>query len=281
MAKRLLIDFSTLIIASAMSQRQDKIDEGMLRHLTINSILGARKKFKDYETVLCYDSGSYWRRDIFPGYKAHRRKARDASTFDWRSFYQYMDNIKVELREIFPYKVIELDGAEADDVIGTLALHADDDLVIYAEDQDFHQCLRNPNVKIYKPRKGVWVGQKPMYEVEYELFTKICQGDGGDGIPNIFSDINSIAEGVRQNRATKKRIDELFENGVGAGELLERYKLNKALIDLRETPKELKERILAAVEEPPKGSKGKIFQYLTEQKLMKHGANFLSDINLF
>lgn len=279
--KTLLVDFSTLVIASAMSQRIDHVDEGLLRHLVINSILGARKKFQDHETVLCYDDRNYWRRKEFPGYKAHRSRARGESTFDWPSFYRYMDILKVEMKEIFPYKIIEVPGAEADDIIGTLSAYLNHPVVIYAEDGDFHQQLRYPNVRIYKPRKQVFVNSKPLHEIEYELFEKICTGDRGDGIPNVFSDINSFTDGTRQNRATSKRINDLFSNGLGSGEILERFKQNKLLIDLRETPNHIKEAIIEEYNKPPIGSKGKIFTYLASKKLNRHGANFMSDVNLF
>lgn len=277
----LIIDFNMMMIASAMSQRIDHVDEGLLRHLVLNSILNARKKFQDHETVLACDSGTFWRRNIYPHYKGNRKSNREKMTFDWPSFFRYLDIIKGELKEVFPYKVIQLENAEADDIIGVLALNAKEPIIIYAEDQDFHQLMRNPNVSLYKPRKKVHVKEKPLHEIEYELFHKICSGDRGDHIPNVFSSLDSFVTGERQKPATTKRIDELFQNGLGAGDILERFKTNKSLIDLRDIPKEIQAKVIEEYQKPPLGSKGKIMTYLTTKQLNKMGTNFLADINTF
>lgn len=282
MTKSLLVDFSTLSVAAAFASGiENTLDEGFLRHLILNSILGARRRFKDYEMVLAIDGRDYWRKNIFPHYKASRAKSREESDFDWARFYQQRDGVINEIKQVFPYKVIKIDEAEADDIIGVLALNATDACVIYAEDNDFKQCARNPHVRLFSPRQQKFKTDLTLYEVEYELFHKICTGDGGDGIPNIFSASDTfVRDGVRQTPARKKKIDEFFESGV-YDQFKDRFNENQSLIDFRYIPVDLKERIWEAYAQPPLGSKGKIWNYLTSKELVKISNQFMSDIDSF
>jgi hypothetical protein len=278
----ILVDFSTMIIAAAFAQGKDEVDEKLLRHLVINSILSVKKKFGRHhgELILCCDSGKYWRRKVFPYYKAHRAKNREESKFDWNLFFQSFNKIKAELRDVFPYKVIELEDCEADDIIGVLALNATEDTVIYAEDGDFLQLLRNPYVKMYRPRKKAFVPQMNLHEIEWELFRKISTGDKGDGIPSCINPGNSIVEGVRAKPLRETKIEEWFKTGVPQ-DLMPRWEENKMLIDLREIPEDVAARILEAVKVPANGSAGKIFNFMMSKGLNQLGKAFMSEIQDF
>ena len=102
--------------------KSDELEEDMVRHMILNSIRMYRTMFKEEygEVVLTYDSRYQWRRDIFPQYKQNRRKGRETDSKDWEKIFGLLNAIKSEFKEILPYKYVEVYGAEADDIIGTL-----------------------------------------------------------------------------------------------------------------------------------------------------------------
>ncbi len=93
--------------------------------------------------VLCCDNRKYWRRELFPFYKAGRKKTREKSDLDWHLIFDMLTKFKQELKEYFPYKVVDVEGAEADDIIGTLVprhiMH--ENILIISSDGDFLQFL--------------------------------------------------------------------------------------------------------------------------------------------
>ena len=94
------------------------IEEDLVRHMVLNSLRGYKTRFgeKYGQLVLCCDDKQYWRRDIFPYYKANRKKDRKASGYDWHAIFDTIRLVKEEIKENFPYKVIQVDHAEADDI---------------------------------------------------------------------------------------------------------------------------------------------------------------------
>ena len=70
--------------------------------------------------VICVDDPDPWRRDIFEQYKAKRREGRDNDDKDWESVFGLIHTIKEEIRDNFPYKVVNPDKVEADDIIAVI-----------------------------------------------------------------------------------------------------------------------------------------------------------------
>ena len=105
------------------SDPRAKIDEGLIRHIVLNSLRSYTKQFKAKygNMVICCDSKKYWRREVFPFYKSNRKKDRDKSDFDWNLIFETLNKIRDELKQNLPYRVIEVEGAEADDIIAVLA----------------------------------------------------------------------------------------------------------------------------------------------------------------
>ena len=122
----ILIDMNQVCISNLMmqigSKRQNDVDENLVRHMVLNSLRMYRSRFSEEfgELVLCYDSKKYWRRDFFPNYKSNRKKDREASGLDWNLIFETLNNIRDEIRDNFPYKVLDVEGAEADDCIATV-----------------------------------------------------------------------------------------------------------------------------------------------------------------
>lgn len=271
----ILVDYSGICLATILIHKT--LDEGMIRHMTLNSLRMYNKKFRDDygQVILACDGKDNWRRGYFPQYKANRRKDREGSTFDWNEAFRIMHKIKDEIRENFPYKVIHLDGCEADDVIGTLVEHTQEfgnyeDVMIVSSDGDFKQLQRYDNVKQFSPMlKKFVVDDNPRLNLQ----EKILKGDTGDGVPNILSDDDTLVEGRRQTPLSKKKKDTII-NDLADGELLyaaswyRNYQRNETLIDLTKTPLELKQKIINSFnEQDPYGNKGKVFPYLVANRM--------------
>ena len=121
----ILVDLNQVLLAGLMAQianHKGKLDENLIRHMVLNIIRNHLKNFRsEYgEFVLCCDNRKYWRKEYFPFYKASRKKNREKSDLDWHMIFDILAKLKQELKENFPYKVIDVEGAEADDIIGTL-----------------------------------------------------------------------------------------------------------------------------------------------------------------
>ena len=155
----ILVDYNQVLISSLMAQpalQKQGINEDLIRHMVLNSIRMYRNKFKKRfggDLVICCDNRNYWRKNKFPQYKAHRKKLRETSTHDWNAIFECLNNMKAELKLYFPYKVLEVCTAEADDVIGTLCeeLHDGSAILILSGDKDFMQLQRYAGVMQYSP----------------------------------------------------------------------------------------------------------------------------------
>ena len=269
----ILIDLNQVMLSNLLvslgKHTNIKIEEDLLRHMILNSIRANRMKFKnDYgELVICCDSRHSWRREVFPFYKAHRKKAREQIDLDWPSVFKILDKITLELRENFPYHVIETRGAEADDIIAFFAhLYVDEPILILSGDKDFIQLHRNPNIKQYDP-----VNKKYIKHPDPISFLKehIIRGDAGDGIPNILSDDDTFVANKRQKTLTENRFTNLMsmDEHQLALNIPENYKRNHLLIDLTNTPKPIREAIHAAWIDESGKDRSKLLQYFMNHKL--------------
>jgi len=246
----ILVDFNGIAIATVVINKV--IDEEMIRHMILNSLRMYNLKFrKEYgEMILCCDSRNNWRREYYPQYKAGRRKGRTESDIDWNKAFDILNKVRSEIRENFPYKVIEVEGCEADDIIGTLVANTQafgqyEDVKIVSADGDFKQLQVYKNVSQFSPllKKDV-VDASP----KLNLRIKIIKGDAGDGVPNVLSDDNVFVEGVRQTPVTKKKLEgiiqELEQDAVIYDTWYRNFQRNRTLIDLSYTPDHLKSKII-------------------------------------
>lgn len=226
-----------------------KVDEGMVRHMVLNSIRMYKTKFgPDFgEFVIACDNKNYWRRQLFPYYKANRKKSQAESELDWKAIFECLNKIRGELKEFFPYRVIDVESAEADDVIGTLCQefgNTNEKILILSGDKDFQQLQQYINVQQYDPvRKKKIICNDP----DRFLLEHIIKGDAGDGIPNILSDDNSFVVGKRQSPVTQKKLDTLAAlnlDGKYDHPNFRNYIRNKQLIDLTQIPANVRQNIL-------------------------------------
>lgn len=268
----ILVDLNQVLLAGLMAQianQKGKLDEHLIRHMVLNIIRTHVKNFKaEYgEVVLCCDNRKYWRKEYFPFYKANRKKTRDKSSLDWHMIFDILAKLKVELKENFPYKVIDVDGAEADDIIGTLVprYSPHQKILILSSDGDFLQLQNYKDVKQYNPsQKKYVVSPNPIMDLK----EKIIKGDKGDGIPNVLSTSDCFVRDLRQKPITKTILDKLMrESYLDQEETIKaNFVRNSTLIDLSFIPAEIKEKIINTYEET-KPAKGKLLNYFIEHKL--------------
>lgn len=277
----IIIDLNQVCISNLMQQLgnhlNSKLDENMLRHMILNSIRSYNTKFSgDYgDIVIACDDRNYWRRQIFPYYKANRKKTRDQSELDWSTIFLTLDKIKKELRENFPYKVIQIEGAEADDVIASLCQEYNlQDILILSGDKDFVQLQCYNNVKQYDPIRKKWIKDS---NPESYLYEHICRGDQGDGIPNILSDDDTFVTSKRQKPLTQKKLDNFKQEGSKDEAILRNFARNEQLINLAKIPKNIKEMVIDKYKETNEVGKTKLFNYFVEHKLK----NLMEHINEF
>ena len=152
-------------------------------------LLDIREDFAPDYLAVVFDAGDSFRTEVFPEYKATREKMPD----DLRSS---LGRIR-DIVEAFNDPIVELDGYEADDVIGTLATRAREaglEAVIVSGDKDFYQLV-GPDIHLMNPGRGgstgvaaEWVteenaGEKfgipPSQVVDYLALV----GDSSDNIP--------------------------------------------------------------------------------------------------
>ena len=269
----IIFDFNQIAIANLMEQigsSKAPVEENLVRHMVLNTIRANLRKFRDYgEVVIACDNKRYWRRDIFPYYKAHRKKNREDSGHDWNSIFECLNKVREELKTNSPYKVIDVDGAEADDVIGVLTrkFASTQKIMILSSDKDFVQLQVNPNVSQYSPtmKKAIKTD-----DAGAQLKQLILEGDKGDGIPNILSNDSTIVDGIRQKALTKVRLAELMNTNLatdGTDELKRNWSRNKQLIDLNEIPQTIVESIISRYEEIKPATRQQFMNYMIANRL--------------
>ena len=279
----ILIDLSQIMVAStmmSMGKEESEVDIDMVRHMILNSLRMYRSKYYDEygELVLCCDGRHSWRREHFPQYKAARKSNRDADNRNWTQIFGCLDTIKSELKEFFPYKYLEIDEAEADDIIGVLARQSGSEKVmIISGDKDFIQLQTYKNVKQYSPITKKLVTAPNPYNY---LKEHIMRGDSSDGIPNFLSSDNCIVDKIRQKPLSKKKVESwLGESPVDFcnEEQLRNYHRNMKLIDLQYTPLNIVDRIKQQFDVVPQGKRSGLLNFFVERKLN----NLIQDIGEF
>jgi len=283
----ILVDMNQVTISNLMmqvvNQKDNEVNEDMVRHMVLNSLRSYRSKFFDEygELVICYDGRNYWRREIFPFYKQNRKKNRESSDLDWDSIFKTLNKIREEIREIFPYKVLEVEHAEADDIIASLVFHTakkplPENVLIISSDKDFFQLQTHSFVKQYSPTLKKFVsGSDP----EEYIKVHILKGDRGDGIPNFLSPDNTFVDNLRQKPLGANKIDKLVVQEPKEfcnEEMLRNYQRNQRLIDLSFVPSDLQKIIVDQYKEVKCGNRSKLLNYFIKNRL-KNLTESLSD----
>ena len=279
----ILIDFTQIAIGSlmvAINRSGENADLTLVRHLILNGLRYYRTRFSEKygELIICCDSRHYWRRDYFTNYKANRKKDREATGHDWNEIFAHLNQIRDELKENFPYKVIDVYGSEADDIIAILIkqVHDDPDSIIISSDKDFIQ-LHGFHVKQYSPVSKKFVNSTP--PLEY-LREHIIRGDRSDGVPNVLSPDDTFVAEKRQKPMRKTMLmtlteamekwepKDLFQLAkCNRDTWMHNWQRNETLIDLDKIPHDIRDKILREFKNAPTGDRSKLFNYFVEKKL--------------
>jgi 5'-3' exonuclease len=271
----IIFDFNQVAISNLMEQigsSRTAVDESLVRHMILNTIRTYVKKFKEShgpEVVIACDNKNYWRRELFPHYKAGRKKAREASGHDWPTIFDCLNKIRDELRDYSPYKVVIVETCEADDIIAALVMKysATQKIMILSSDKDFAQLQKYPNVDQYSPilKKHI---KEPLPALQLKQL--IIRGDKSDGIPNILSPDDVFVVGGRQKPITEAKIigwmnqePKEFCNE----DMLRNFSRNETLIDLSKIPDKLKAAILDTYESAKNHSKQEFMNYMIANRL--------------
>ncbi|MBX7107508.1 MAG: DNA polymerase I [Chitinophagales bacterium] len=196
-----------------------------------NTLVDLIQREKPTHIAVCFDTAAKTNReDDFADYKANRQEQPEDITIA----IPYIRKII----EAFKIPIVELDGFEADDVIGTLAKKAEKDgykVYMVTPDKDYGQLV-SPNIFMYKPayqgRPVEVLGpEQIMKKWEIDDVTKVIDilglmGDSVDNIPGL--------PGVGEKTA-KKLVNEFgsVENLIAHPEKL-KGKLQQTVIDLKE-----------------------------------------------
>lgn len=281
----IIVDMNQVMIANLMAQIGNhtniELEESLLRHMILNAIRNFKLKFgsKYGSLVFACDDKQYWRKDYYPYYKAHRKKARDKSELDWTHIFTTLNKIKQELVDNFPYKIIQIQGAEADDIIGTLCKtysSQEEKILILSADKDFVQLQTSKNIQQYDPIRNRWI--KHDSPKEY-LLEHIARGDRGDGIPNVLSRDDCFIRG-RQKPLRKKVLDEILTSQDDVkinDEITRNWIRNKTLIDLNCIPDNIKNNVIETYINTKVNKRDKLFNYFVKHKLknlMEHIGEF-------
>ena len=269
----ILIDLNQVCIANILQEVKSikKIEPLLVKHMILSTLLFYRKKFnyRYGELVICCDSKKSWRKDVFPFYKANRKANREKHPVDWNGIFEVINSLTDDLVNHFPYSVIRVDQAEADDIIGTLAKnhYRDEKVMIISSDKDFLQLQKYFNVEQFSPtQKKMLVSKDP----NGYLREHIMKGDRGDGIPNFLSDDDTFVTDKR----SKKVLSTKLKAWVGLDpyefcneKMLRGYKRNEQLVDLTHTPADIKQKIVDQYKEYEYNQRDKLLNYFIKNKL--------------
>jgi hypothetical protein len=284
-----LIDYSNVFIASVTAFTNDfkkgepteKMGQ-IARHIFLTSLLGYKKAWgsKCGNLVIACDGKANWRKTVFPQYKGMRKAKREESDTDWGSIFSILGDVKLELATMFPYKVLQDDQAEGDDIIFILSDYfAENDFVQdgleesaqrvmnISSDHDFLQQYKHKNYAQWSPRVKKVV-PKP---VSTFLVDKIIAGDEGDGVPSVLMPDDFLINRDKYGRAipvTKKVVEKFSNLSILSEAELARYKRNEVLISSAFVPTDLRDRVIAQYKmAPDKADRNAIFEYCIKHKL--------------
>jgi len=245
---------------------------------TLNEVL---TKEKPTHIGVAFDHGKTFRHDAFPEYKAQREETPEDIKLSVPLIKQVLEAMRIP--------ILQVDGFEADDIIGTIATRfgADGiDTYMLTPDKDYGQLI-GPNVFMYRPRHGGGyeiLGEKEVGE-KYGIPTPAqvidllaLMGDSADNFPGcpgvgektaakLINQFGSIDNMLQHTDEIKGKLREKVENAV------EDIKMSKFLATIRtDVPMELDLDELK-VEQPDEAKLRAIFEELEFKTLINKFLN--------
>ena len=245
---------------------------------TLNEVL---TKEKPTHIGVAFDHGKTFRHDAFPDYKAQREETPEDIKLSVPLIKQVLEAMHIP--------ILQVDGFEADDIIGTIATRfgADGiDTFMLTPDKDYGQLI-GPNVFMYRPRHGGGyeiLGEKEVGE-KYGIPTPAqvidllaLMGDSADNFPGcpgvgektaakLINQFGSIDNMLQHTDEIKGKLREKVENAV------EDIKMSKFLATIRtDVPMQLDLDELK-VEQPDETKLRAIFEELEFKTLINKFLN--------
>ena len=245
---------------------------------TLNEVL---TKEKPTHIGVAFDHGKTFRHDAFPEYKAQREETPEDIKLSVPLIKQVLEAMRIP--------ILQVDGFEADDIIGTIATRfgADGiDTFMLTPDKDYGQLI-GPNVFMYRPRHGGGyeiLGEKEVGE-KYGIPTPAqvidllaLMGDSADNFPGcpgvgektaakLINQFGSIDNMLQHTDEIKGKLREKVENAV------EDIKMSKFLATIRtDVPMQLDLDELK-VEQPDEAKLRAIFEELEFKTLINKFLN--------
>ena len=245
---------------------------------TLNEVL---TKEKPTHIGVAFDHGKTFRHDAFPDYKAQREETPEDIKLSVPLIKQVLEAMRIP--------ILQVDGFEADDIIGTVATRfgADGiDTFMLTPDKDYGQLI-GPNVFMYRPRHGGGyeiLGEKEVGE-KYGIPTPAqvidllaLMGDSADNFPGcpgvgektaakLINQFGSIDNMLQHTDEIKGKLREKVENAI------EDIKMSKFLATIRtDVPMQLDLDELK-VEQPDETKLRAIFEELEFKTLINKFLN--------
>lgn len=149
-------------------------------YLVFNSIYRMLYKEKIHEVILALDRES-WRKLVYPPYKANRKKKKEESKVNWDLFNLKKNEFLEKLQNNIPFKILAVNRAEADDIIGTLVnFEKLKDPIIVSMDCDYLQLSNK--CRIYHPLQKNFVTER---NPDFFLLSASILGQKKDNIFNV------------------------------------------------------------------------------------------------
>jgi 5'-3' exonuclease len=236
--KILLIDSShlahRLLHTTISNSPDDNFDFVLWKSYFINNLFSTIKEFSPDRVIFAIDSSS-WRKEVYPLYKSSRASKKNKSKINFERFYPIFEKLLEDFKKTFTSIItLKIDRCESDDIIGHIC-NSDNfnELVIISSDRDFHQCIKS-NVKQYDPISKKF---KEVLNPQRELEIKFITGDTNDDIPNIKPKVGPVTA----LKLMYEGLDELLNS---SEQIKKNYERNKILIDFKNIPNDLKEKIM-------------------------------------
>ena len=286
MAKLFLIDAYALIYRSYYAfLKSPRINSKGLNTSAVmgfcNTLNEVLTKEKPTHIGVAFDHGKTFRHDAFPEYKAQREETPEDIKLSVPLIKQVLEAMRIP--------ILQVDGFEADDIIGTIATRfgADGiDTFMLTPDKDYGQLI-GPNVFMYRPHHGGGyeiLGEKEV-EAKYGIPTPAqvidllaLMGDSADNFPGcpgvgektaakLINQFGSIDNMLQHTDEIKGKLREKVENAV------EDIKMSKFLATIRtDVPMQLDLDELK-VEQPDETKLRAIFEELEFKTLINKFLN--------
>jgi len=191
------------------------------------------KKFKTVKSniIFCCDCSrtDIWRNEIYKDYKSTRVKKQNFNSSIFVLFKNYISN--------HDYHYCECETLEADDITYIIQKKIKEEfsnisIIIITNDNDYLQMYDNTTTIINMQFKDISLRIKSDPKIELEF--KIIYGDKSDNIPKIQNGMNKDKAFKLASMDSNDKMKYLNDNN-----LIEKYNLNKTLVDLREIPEKL------------------------------------------